>query len=151
MNMRRLLSAIFICPGAVAPAHATANLDCEIEDKSLKGVISALMGSLPGLLQVRGEFDILLKEVPEDFRKIELAGENLPHSWVHAKELKLHAYKERERERFASFELVIETKMTSDPNQYRGAYELKVSFLPNKGAAESKTVTVRGRASCSLG
>ncbi|KAF2992111.1 hypothetical protein OGR47_09655 [Methylocystis sp. MJC1] len=136
---------------AAAPARATANLDCEIEDKSLKGVISALMGSLPGLLQVHGEFDVLVQGVPDDFRKIILASDNLPHSWVHGKDLKLHAYKEREGERFASFELVVETKMTSDPNRYRGVYELKVSFLLHKGAAESKTVTVRGRASCSLG
>lgn len=149
--MRILPLAILFSVFAGAPARATANLDCEIEDKSLKGAISALMGSLPGLLQVRSEFDILVAGIPDDFRKISLAGEDLPHSWVHGKELKLHAYKEREGERFASFELVVETKMTSDPNQYRGAYELKVSFLPRKGASESKTVTVRGRASCSLG
>lgn len=149
--MRILPLAILFSVLAAAPARATANLDCEIEDKSLKGAIGALMGSLPGLLQVHGEFDVLVQGVPDDFHKVSLAGDNLPHSWVHGKDLKLHAYKEREGERFASFEFVVETKMTSDPNHYRGAYELKISFLPHKGAAESKTVTVRGRASCSLG
>ncbi|WP_036281282.1 hypothetical protein [Methylocystis sp. ATCC 49242] len=148
--MRLVSAAIFLLAAGLSPACATANLVCEIADKSLNGHLGALMGTLPGLMQVKGEFEIVAKGVPEDFRKVRLTGENLPHSWAHGRELKLHAYMERDKGHFASFELVIDTKATS-AGSYRGPYELKVSFTPGEGAGENRVITLRGKASCSLG
>lgn len=142
-----LTAALFIFAG-LSPARATEAIECEIDDKGLKGTLSAVQGSLPGLTQIAGEFEILAKGVPEDFRKMKLTGENMPHSWFHGRDLKLHAYKEREKGLFASFELVIETRAAGEES-YRGAYEATISFMPSDKAAENKTIRLKGKASCS--
>lgn len=147
--MRRLHLAILFCLAAAPPARGTANLDCEIADKSVVGPIGAIMGTLPGLMQMEGAFEPRAAGVPEDFRKVTLSGENLPHSWVRGRDIRLHAYKEREKGAFGSFELVIEAKGTDET--YRGGYELTVRFMPMEGAPEAKTITLKGRASCTLG
>ena len=148
--MRFWLTAAFLILAAHSSARATEGIECEIDDKGLKGTLGAVQGSLPGLSQIAGEFEILAKGVPADFRKVKLTGENLPHSWFHGRDLKLQAYKEREKGLFASFELVIETRAAGE-DSYRGGYELRISFMPDERASENKTITLKGKAVCSAG
>jgi len=148
--MRCFLLIIPFCVAAAMPARATDGLDCRIDDKFLSGHVGGLMGSQPGVVQVSGEFALRAAGVPDYFRKIKIAGDDLRHSWAHGGEIRLHVYKEH-GEPNGSLELIIQTKVFEE-EAYRGTYELEVNFTaPGGGASAEKTIRAKGKAGCEFG
>jgi hypothetical protein len=139
---------------AATPALATASLSCSAADRSLKFSADAVVSRGLGeqVPQFSGEIELLMKGVPEDFRKLALSLEHLTQRWLYGREVKLRLYREREGEPHGSVELVVETRRTpKDETEYRGRYELTVFTLASPQDSTPKTLKARGRAACSLG
>jgi hypothetical protein len=130
------VAAVLVLPMAllgVRPGLATASLSCEAEDKSLKFSAQAVVGHGMGesLSGFQAEIEVLLKGVPENLRKLELAGEHLTQHWLHDREVRLRMYRDGPGpgpETAGSVELVVETKaVAKDEPEHRGRYLLTVS------------------------
>ena len=137
------------------PAFATASLYCTAEDKAVKFSAEAVVSHGLGeqVPQFSGELVLLMKDAPQELRRIALGIGELTQKWLHNGEVKLRLYRDVEGEKQqGSVELVVETKRApKDETAYRGSYALTVTAAPAGGAAASKTLKARGRASCSLG
>lgn len=154
--MRRLLFALALCVLAVAPAHATASLSCSFRDTTLalevEGTISRGVGE--GVVSFGGTLEILAKAaaIPDDLRKTEFDLSHLTQRWLYGSEVKLRLYRERgENEPHGYVEIIVETKrVPREESSYRGTYVLVIYDVPTAQGVEAKTVTLRGRASCSV-
>lgn len=151
--MRIALLTLLLLFGA-GPALATSGLSCAFKDGNMaleaEGTISRGVGE--GFISFGGKLDVLAKNVPDDLRKVALELEHLTQRWLYAKDLKLRLYRERPGSGLHGYvELVVEAKQTPrDEDQYRGTYALTVHHIPAEGA-DGKTITLRGRATCSVG
>jgi hypothetical protein len=136
------------------PALASSSLSCHFNDRNLKFGAEATFshGVGEGFVSLGATLQVLAKDTPEDLLTLDLGLEHLTQRWLYGKELKLRLYRERQRAAPHGYvELVIETKQAGKeaPN-YRGSYVLTVHHLP-PGKTEGKTLTLRGRAMCSVG
>ena len=154
--MRRLLVAFALSVLAIAPAHATASLSCSFGDANLalevEGTISRGVGE--GVMNFGGTLEIKAQAaaIPENLRKTEFDLSHLTQRWLYGTEVKLRLYRERgENEPHGYVELIIETKRAPRAeSSYRGSYLLIIYDVPVAQGAEAKTVTLRGRAACSV-
>lgn len=154
--MRRFLFAFALGLLAIAPAHATASLSCSFRDATLalevEGTISRGVGE--GVMNFGGTLEILAKAaaIPANLRKTEFDLSHLTQRWLYGTEVKLRLYRERgENEPHGYVELIVETKrVPREESSYRGTYVLIVYDVPAAQGAEAKTVTLRGRAACSV-
>lgn len=136
--------------GPVAPAGATGNLSCTIDDKTLtfdaeSGFSHGLGG---GFINFRAQMRLKAPGVPEALKNLD--GAALAHHWFHGPEIRLHLYWETESGPHAYVELVLDTKASgADEEAFKGRYTLTVYEVPEGG--EGKERTFYGRAECSAG
>jgi len=139
---------------AAAPAHASAGLSCEANDKAVK--LSVEAGISRGLgddvFSFKGTLEILSANAPKDFRRIEFGKDNLTQRWLDNRNLKLRIYREREGEPHGYVDIVIEAwpRKDSDDIEFRGGYLLTIFDIPKAGA-DGVTTTLKGRLTCSVG
>ena len=95
---------------------------------------------------------MLAKGIPADLSKLPLELEHLTQRWLYGKDLKLRLYHERPGAGLhGTLELIVEAKQAQrDETEFRGTYVLIVYHIPAEGA-DGKTITLRGRAACSVG
>jgi hypothetical protein len=140
----------------ISPALATGNLSCHFGDRNLKFGAEATFshGVGEGFVSFGGTLEVLAKGVPDDLRTLDLDLPHLTQRWLYARELKLRLHRERTGAAPHGYvELVVEAKQAGkgkDEIDYRGTYVLTVHHVP-LGEAEGKTLTLRGRAACSVG
>ena len=152
--MRNALVAAFMLVLAAAPAHASAGLSCEANDKAVK--LSVEAGISRGLgddvFSFKGTLEILSANAPKDFRRIEFGKDNLTQRWLDNRNLKLRIYREREGEPHGYVDIVIEAwpRKDSDDIEFRGGYLLTIFDIPKAGA-DGVTTTLKGRLTCSVG
>jgi hypothetical protein len=133
---------------AATPARATEGFTCAIEDKAL--VFSAggvFPGEGPGFLNFGAEANILLPDVPEKMRKLDLS-QSLIFSWLYVGDLRLRLKKEDyDNGGFKSVELMVQTGGEPDGGDWPGTYILEI-FDADKA---NGPVTTKGKATCSIG
>lgn len=141
-----LLFALFT---ASSPASATGGFGCETADKNVKFEAHAGMqrGGAGSILNFEAQLEILLKNTPQDFRKLEMKGNALSQHWLDGKEFKLRLYTERNEGLFGAVEFLIETK-AADEGTYKGRYTLKVENMESEKSSEAKTLEARGKITC---
>ena len=151
--MRTLaLACIAVLFGSPA-VLASGALSCHFGDRNLKFGAEATFshGVGEGFVSFGGTLDVLAKGAPDDLRTLDLDLPHLTQRWLYAKQLKLRLYRERPGSAPHGYvELVVETTQAGNRTDYRGTYVLTVHHLP-PGEAEGKTLTLRGRAACSVG
>lgn len=152
---RRLVRAIVAFGLLCMPltAGATGNLDCSISDKNLEFQLESLFSySANGpLLQSKLAFE---SKNPKTFSGLTIldAGKfRLIQQWFEGMDLRLQFYAEAEGDNvsFASVKLTIETVVGEDENSYYGTYRLDI--IPATSGAESETLKLAGKATCSAG
>lgn len=151
--MRNAVCGLALLFLSTAPALATGSAACSFSDRNLRFFAEAAFsrGNGEGIMNFGGTLEVLVKESPEDFRSVPLTMGHLTQRWLYGKELKLRLYHERTGEPHAYVELIIETKQQGrDETELQGSYILNVYQIP-PGAALGRILTVRGRASCSVG
>jgi hypothetical protein len=146
MGYLRTVPTAFLAIIAASPAMATAGFDCEIDDASLSFLGGGTMGRGMGspIIDFSAQTTLKLKDSPVGANKVDLS-KSLVHHWAAGGDLSLHLYWERGDTGDASFELVIQTKITDDALTYEGGYRLIVS------GANADPLEVSGKATCSAG
>ncbi len=139
--------SVVLLPLVVLPVAASGGIDCEIRDSrvSLDLAIGMTRGS-GGFFSIDGRLRLATASLPDDFRSLVL-DERLIHSWIDARELKLHFYHEREEGDFMSLDLVIEADAVED-GLFAGDYEVSVFGLASTPGADSETWSVSGTVVC---
>jgi hypothetical protein len=151
--MRTLaLTCIAVLLGIPA-ALASGTLSCHFGDRNVKFGSEATFshGVGEGFVSFGGTLEVLAKGTPDDLQTLDLGLDHLTQRWLYAKQLKLRLYREQPGAAPHGYvELIVETKQAGrDETDYRGTYILFVHHL-REGEAEGKTVTLRGRAACSV-
>jgi hypothetical protein len=153
MRVFPLLVALLIL--ASVPAFATGSLSCSFADRNVKLEAEAAFshGVGEGFMNFGGTLEVLAKAAPEDLRKLDLTLEHLTQRWLYGKELKLRIYHERTGNAPHGYvELIVQTRQHGrEETDYRGSYVLNVYHLPDGSSSEGKTLTLRGKAACSVG
>ncbi len=133
-------------------AHATANVGCSAKDQTLVFSVDALesRGAGYALTDLKAEAELLAKQVPEEFRKVTFAPEELVERWMTGADFRMHFHRETEaKDRFVSYDLVIVT--TEDPESegfgYKGTYALTFTASA-EGSGEPVELTSEGEATC---
>ena len=151
--MRTALLALMLLLGA-GPALATGSLSCSFNDRNLAFEAEATFsrGVGEGFVSFGGKIDVLAKGIPADLSKLPLELEHLTQRWLYGKDLKLRLYHERPGAGLhGTLELIVEAKQAQrDETEFRGTYVLILYHIPAEGA-DGKTITLRGRAACSVG
>ena len=151
--MRNKLVAVSMLVLAAGPAHASAGLSCEANDKAVKLTIEAGISRGLGddVFSFKGELEILSAAAPKDFRRIEFGKDNLTQRWFDSRNLKLRIYRERAGEPHGYVDIVIEAwPRKGDEIEFRGGYFLTIFDIP-KLDADGTTTTLKGRVNCSAG
>jgi hypothetical protein len=135
------------------PALASSPLSCHFSDRNVKFGSEATVsdGVGEGFVSFGGTLEVLAKGAPDDLQTVDLGLDHLTQRWLYAKQLKLRLFRERPSTAPPGYvELVVEAAQAGNEMNYRGTYVLKLHHLP-PGAAEGKTLTLRGRAACTIG
>jgi hypothetical protein len=142
-------AAMLITACGVFPARATGGFGCEATDKNVKFETHAGMqrGGAGSILNFEAQLEILLKNTPPDFRKLDMKSDTLSQHWLDGKEFKLRLYTERNEGLFGAVEFLIETK-AADEGTYKGRYTLKVENMESEKSSEAKTLEARGKITC---
>lgn len=151
MRLPILLAGLILSATAL-PAVATGTLGCAIKDKSVRFTLHAGMTRGMGYptFSLKGEMQVLDKNVAPDLRAVSFADLDRPQYWMNSKELRMVLYTERNTDRpFASVELELLTKAAGDDGSYGGTYKLTIHDM-STGGGEGKTVTLRGKTGCSV-
>jgi|GEM_PF-541852 len=134
-------------------AFATGGFTCSIDDKAADFEAAATVSRGLGeqIVNFKAELEVRASGTPADLRKLDLS-EHLTQKWYHGRDLKLRLYREREGDKAHGYvELVVQAqrKKGQDDSNYSGNYVLTVYDLPEGSGSEGKTITRRGRVSCS--
>ncbi len=152
--MRKILLTLTTLLLGAAPVLATGGLSCTFKDRNVSFDAEATFsrGVGEGFVSFSSKLEVLAKAMPDDLRKLQLELEHLTQRWLYGKELKLRLYHERSGPGLHGYvEMVVETKQSAkEETDYRGTYVLTAYHIPSEGA-DGKTITLRGRAACSLG
>ena len=149
--MRLMIAAALLASTHVA--FASGGFSCSIDDKAVNFEAGAVVSRGLGeqITNFKAEIDVRAPGTPDDLRKLDLS-EHLTQKWLHGRELKLRMYREREGDKPHGYvELVIQAqrKKNTDDTDYLGHYILTVYDLGTAGNSEGKTITRRGRVTCS--
>jgi hypothetical protein len=148
----RLAIAATVLLLATEKASATGGFGCEISDTQLRLAASAALGRGMGspLVNFASETEILLKEAPQQLKKIDLTPA-LVHHWIEGGELRLHFYAETTGdEPFSSVEIIVKTSGNSaELEEFQGTYTLNLfSMEPPLDKEGGKSLVYEGKASC---
>lgn len=135
--------------GSSLPALASGGFWCDIADKNVKFHVSSgtQRGGAGVLLNFRADLEILLKNVPPDFRKLDLSSALTQH-WIDGKDFKLRLYTERNEGLFGAVEFIVDTR-AADEGEYKGTYSLSVESIQSEKDPEAKRWKARGKIACS--
>ncbi|HWK01957.1 MAG TPA: hypothetical protein VNR41_14770 [Xanthobacteraceae bacterium] len=153
MPIRRTTLCIAALMMSALPALATGGFGCEAADKNVKLEANAGMqrGGAGALLNFKAEIESLLKNTPEDFRKLSLDREAISQHWIDGRDFKLRLYTERTQGLFGALELVIEAVQRSkdkDEGTYKGRYTLTIENMETEQSSEAKTLKASGNIVC---
>lgn len=145
-----IFAALLICTHA---AFASGGFSCSINDKAtnFEAMAAVSRGLGEQIINFKAELEVRVPGTPDDLRKLDLS-EHLTQKWYYDRDLKLRLYRERENEKPHGYvEIVIQARRTKsdDDSDYRGSYVLTVYDVPANGGSEGKTITRRGRVTCS--
>lgn len=131
------------------PALASGGFWCDALDKNVKFHVTSgtQRGGAGALLNFKADLEILLKNVPPDFRKPDLSSALTQH-WIDGKDFKLRLYTERNEGLFGAVEFVVDTKVV-DEGEYKGSYSLSVESMRSEKDSEAKRWKARGKIACS--
>src|SRR6185312_1424649 len=120
------------------PALASGGFWCGALDKNVKFHVTSgtQRGGAGALLNFKADLEILLKNVPPDFKKLDLSSALAQH-WIYGKDFKLRLYTERNDGLFGAVEFVVDTK-TADESEYKGSYSLSVESMQSEKDSEAK-------------
>jgi hypothetical protein len=104
-------------------------------------------GGAGSILNFEARLEILLKNTPPDFRKLEMKSDALSQHWLDGKEFKLRLYTERNEGLFGAVEFLIETRAAGE-GTYKGRYTLKVENMESEKSSEARTLEARGKITC---
>lgn len=104
-------------------------------------------GGAGALLNFKADLEILLKNVPPDFQKLDLSSALTQH-WIDGKDFKLRLYTERNEGRYGAVEFVVDTKVAEE-GEYKGSYSLSVESMQSEKDSEAKRWKARGKIACS--
>ena len=149
----RPLIALLILPLSFSPTAALASgtLSCTIEHPSLEMNFEGVVGHGLGeqLTEVRGETTIKSPMITSDLKAMTLAREDVTQFWFYGRDLKLRLYRDSTKEPGESLELTLEgTGKGDDGMSYSSVFKATLSKL-EAGATEAKTLTIKGKATCS--
>jgi len=150
-DMRYLVAALFMSLAHAAPAQASGAFSCEAADKAVKFSTSAGLSRGGGMfLNMSAQLQIRDGAVPQDLRKLELAGEDITQRWLHGRELKLRFYRERDNKLPHGYvDLLIEARESKeDESKYRGSYRLSIYSLKTEQDSDGQRTTLRGKVDC---
>ena len=135
--------------GSPLPALASGGFWCDAEDKNVKFHVTSgtQRGGAGGLLNFKADLEILLKNIPPDFKKLDLKNALTQH-WIDGKDFKLRLYTERNEGLFGAVEFIIDTK-AADEGEYKGIYALSVESMQSEKDSEAKRWKARGKITCS--
>jgi hypothetical protein len=137
---------------AVLPGNA-AHMGCELTGRDIRGEARAVVGTrFSGAKGFTGAIQIEARDVPSDFRTVMLSSDHVTHTWMHDRDFKLMAYKERQDGLFAAAELVLETReKPKTDGEYVGTFLLRVTYTIDQPYIDTAMITLRGTAVCSAG
>lgn len=143
--MRAALFTLLASLALAAPAHATGNASCAIDDSNLvfnaEANVPYDMGRpFEGL---RSELELKVKGAPASLAKLDLAASDMVHHWLDkdSGELRMLFYKEAGGQ---SLELKLSATFDMDEPEAEGEYVLKLSN------GSSEPVTFKGKALCGV-
>src|SRR4029079_12239757 len=95
---------------------------CDALDKNVKFHVTSgtQRGGAGGLLNFKADLEILLKNIPPDFRKLDLSGGLTKHC-IDGKHFKLRLYTERNEALYGAVEFIVDAK-AADEGEYKGSY-----------------------------
>jgi hypothetical protein len=139
--------AVFI--GIPIPALASGGFWCDATDKNVKFHVASgtQRGGAGALLNFEANLEIFLKDVPPDFRKLNLSG-SLTQHWIDGKDFKLRLYTERNEGLFGAVEFIVDAKAAGE-GEYKGTYSLSVENMQSEKDSEAKRWEARGKITCS--
>jgi hypothetical protein len=130
------------------PALASGGFWCDALDKNVKFHVTSgtQRGGAGGLLNFKADLEILLKNIPPDFRKLDLSG-GLTQHWIDGKDFKLRLYTERNEGLYGAVEFIVDAK-AADEGEYKGSYSLLVENIQSEKDSEAKRWKARGKIAC---
>ncbi len=149
--MRLIIAAALLT--STQAAFASGSFSCSIDDKVANFEATAVVSHGIGeqISNLRAALEVRVPGIPEDLRKLDLS-EHVTQKWYLGRDLKLRLYREREGDKAHGYvELVVQAYRNKgkDDTDYSGNYLLTVYVLPEGGGSDGKTITRRGRATCS--
>lgn len=133
---------------ALSSAEASGGISCQARDST----VTFSMGSptpraIAKLYRFAGILQIRRDDIAESLRDLSFDNRHLAQNWSDRRELKLEVYYERGTPH-GTVRLTIETRVR-DEGDYRGSYRLSIHEGPTGGGGEGRSITLRGRVTCS--
>jgi hypothetical protein len=128
---------------------ASGGFWCDVADRNVKFHVGSgtQRGGAGALLNFKADLEILLKNVPPDFQKLDL-NDALTQHWIDGKDFKLRLYTERSEGLFGAVEFIVDTKSVGE-GEYKGSYSLSVESMQSEKDSEAKRWKARGKITCS--